>query len=117
MLSIFIRHRLPPRVGHKRLAIQGWVAAAGTQHQAAGAVVSPETKRRLEALAQATERTQSWLAEAALQNYLDSEGWQVRRIQEGVAAADRGEVIENERVLEWAESWGTDHEKLMPEPR
>ena len=42
--------------------------------------VSPETKRRLEALAKATDRTPSWLAEAALEYWLDDREWQIQRI-------------------------------------
>ena len=79
--------------------------------------VSPNMKLRLEALAKATERTQSWLAEAALNSYLEDQEWQIRRIQDGIAAADRGELVEHERVMEWMESWGSDHEKPMPEPQ
>lgn len=79
--------------------------------------VSPDTKRRLEVLAEVTERTQSWLTESALQNYLNDQEWQVQRIQEGIAAADRGEYVEHERVLAWMESWGKDEEQAMPEPR
>jgi RHH-type rel operon transcriptional repressor/antitoxin RelB len=79
--------------------------------------VSPDTKRRLEALAQVTERTQSWLAESALKNYLEDQEWQVQRIQEGIAAADRGEFVEHECVMEWVDSWGTGQEKPMPEPQ
>ena len=79
--------------------------------------VSPETKLRLEALAKVTERTQSWLAEAALNSYLENQEWQVQRIQDGIAAADRGEFGEHKRVMEWIETWGPGDEKPMPEPR
>ena len=78
--------------------------------------VSPETKRRLEELSLATERPQSWLAEAAIQHYLDDQEWQIRRIQEGIAEADAGRLIDEERVLDWVASWGSGREKSMPQP-
>jgi predicted transcriptional regulator len=78
--------------------------------------VSPETKRRLEALDKATDRMQSWPAEAALESWLDDQEWQVQRIQDGITAADRGEVVDHERVMEWVESWGSAHEKPRPDP-
>jgi predicted transcriptional regulator len=35
-------------------------------------------------------------------------------LRRGLAEADRGELIEHERVLAWLESLGSDHEKPMP---
>lgn len=79
--------------------------------------IDPDTKRRLEQLSEATDRTQSWIAEAALKAYLKEQEWQVARIREGVEAADRGELVDHDRVVEWMNSWGTDHETEMPEPQ
>ena len=51
--------------------------------------VAPETKRRLADLAKVTRRTQSFIAEEALEAYLDVNEWQVKGILESIAEADR----------------------------
>lgn len=51
--------------------------------------VAPETKRRLADLAKVTRRTQSFIAEEALEAYLDVNEWQVKGILEAIAEADR----------------------------
>jgi len=64
-------------------------------------------KDRLAALARSTGRSMSLLGQAALEEYLDRESWQIARIQEGIAAADAGALAgedEVEAVLDrWAE--------------
>jgi predicted transcriptional regulator len=76
-----------------------------------------DTKRRLEELAQATERSQTYLARQALQEFLATNEWQIRAIKEAVEEADRAGpegFIEQERVLGWLDSWGTDEEQDPP---
>jgi predicted transcriptional regulator len=51
--------------------------------------VAPETKRRLADLAKVTRRTQSFIAEEALEAYLNVNEWQVKGILEAISEADR----------------------------
>ena len=76
--------------------------------------VSLQVKRRLERLARATERTASWLAADALAAYVDLHDWQVAAIEEGVADAEAGRVVEDERVAAWLASWGTRKKRHAP---
>lgn len=46
---------------------------------------------QIEELAKATSRTKSFLAVDALNNYVQSESWQIRDIHEGIKEADAGE--------------------------
>ena len=55
------------------------------------------------------------LAPWTLRNYLELQAWQVAAIKEGIAAADRGEVVDHAEVKAWLESWGTERE--LPPPR
>lgn len=48
-------------------------------------------RKRLDALATATERSNSFLAAEAIETYLDLQEWQVQAIQEGIRQADAGE--------------------------
>jgi predicted transcriptional regulator len=45
------------------------------------------------------------------------EEWQIAAIEEGIAAAERGELIPHEEVQAWVESWGSEHELPCPSAR
>ena len=72
--------------------------------------VTPETKRRLEALAAATKRSKSFLAAEAIERFLTEEAWQVEQIERGMADADTG------RVHAWMRSWFDGESLPRPEP-
>ena len=77
----------------------------------------PELLASLDELAGATRRSRAELAEEALAQYLDVQGWQLEGIRAAIEEADRGEPgIAHERVAEGLDSWGTDHELPPPEP-
>ena len=48
----------------------------------------------LDDMARRTERPRQVLIEEALHNYVELQDWQIRKIEEGIAAADRGETDE-----------------------
>ena len=73
-------------------------------------------KRRLDALARAAKRSKSFLAAEAIGAYVDSQEWQLAAIQDGVAAADRGDLITHEAITNWVDSWDSDEERPPPEP-
>jgi len=54
--------------------------------------------KQIEELANATARTKSFLAIDALTNYVQSESWQIRDIQEGIQEADAGEFASDQQV-------------------
>ena len=77
----------------------------------------PELLATLDELAGATRRSRVELAEEALAQYLDVQRWQLEGIRAAIEEADRGEPgIPHERVAEWLDSWGSDHELPPPEP-
>jgi len=55
--------------------------------------LEPSLRQRLEALSQETQRDETALIEEALSHFLDLQEWQRQRIEQGLAAADRGEFI------------------------
>lgn len=67
---------------------------------------SPETRQKLDALARATNRTKSALANEALEQYVSHQEWLINEIEKGVAAADRGELIDDAEVEAWFRSIG-----------
>ena len=58
------------------------------------------TKERLQELAEATGRTKAFLAQDAIERYLELESWQIQAIQEGLKAVDEGKVVSLENIKE-----------------
>jgi RHH-type transcriptional regulator, rel operon repressor / antitoxin RelB len=69
--------------------------------------VRPEIAERLKALSQAMQRSSSFLAAEALEEYLDIHEWQIRAIQKGLEEVDRNEVVDFEIVKK---EWKRKHE-------
>lgn len=65
--------------------------------------VKPDVAARLEKLAESMDRSKSYLAAEAIEEYLEIHEWQVQAIQEGIAAADRGETIGLEEIKKYWE--------------
>ena len=76
--------------------------------------VAPKVKRRLEKLAKSTGRTRSFLAAAALNEYLDVNEWQVAGVKRAMVSLDRGEGVAHEEVKDWVKSWGRKRERPVP---
>jgi RHH-type transcriptional regulator, rel operon repressor / antitoxin RelB len=57
--------------------------------------LDPETRKRLDKLAQATERSRAALAADAVRQYLDLNEWQIAAITAGVQEANRGRLIDH----------------------
>jgi RHH-type transcriptional regulator, rel operon repressor / antitoxin RelB len=72
-----------------------------------------ETLRRLDELAEMTERSKAWLAAQAVKAYLDVNEWQTKAIEEAVTKADRRgpRFIEHEEIDAWLATWGTPRER------
>lgn len=77
--------------------------------------LSAELKRRLEKLAEGTERTKSHHAAAAIEDYVARNAWQIEAIHEGIAAADAGRLVDDGDVGGWIRSLAAD--KPLPRPR
>ena len=54
--------------------------------------------KQIEELAKATARSKSFLTIDALTNYVQSESWQIRDVQEGIQEADAGEFASDQEV-------------------
>ncbi len=57
-----------------------------------------EMLAKLDALAADTDRSRNWIAAKAIQDYVELNAWQIQRIREGIAEADRGEFATDEEV-------------------
>jgi predicted transcriptional regulator len=79
--------------------------------------VKNELKEKLEALAEATHRSKSFLASEALERYIEFESWQVAHIRKGIEQAEEGLVVSGEDMDRWLASWGIAKELPPPKPR
>jgi len=57
-----------------------------------------KTRRRLDRLAKATERSRAALAADAVRQYLDLNEWQIAAIEAGAREANRGRLIDHARL-------------------
>ena len=75
-----------------------------------------ETLRRLDRLAEVTERSKAWLAAQAVKDYLELNEWQTEAINTAIKRANsRGaKFIDHEQVDAWLRSWGTPRERKAP---
>jgi len=54
----------------------------------------------LDTLAEKTERSRNWLVSRAIESYVSLNAWQIAKIEEGIAAADRGDFATDEEMAE-----------------
>jgi RHH-type rel operon transcriptional repressor/antitoxin RelB len=77
--------------------------------------LAPQVKRRLESVALRVRRSKSFLAAEAIEEFLAVQEWQISAIKEGIAAADRGDLVPHEDVRAWAAALGS--RRRLPRPR
>jgi len=65
--------------------------------------LSKKTKDMLQELANATGRTKAFLAQDAIEKYLEIESWQIKSIQDGIKNVDEGKVVALEDIKQ---EWG-----------
>jgi RHH-type transcriptional regulator, rel operon repressor / antitoxin RelB len=61
---------------------------------------------RLDNLAKATDRSKSYLAALAIEEFVAVQEWQVQAIQEGLAEAEAGKVVGHDKALKELKKWG-----------
>ncbi|TRO79096.1 CopG family ribbon-helix-helix protein [Trichloromonas acetexigens] len=71
--------------------------------------LSDPVAERLENLAHATNRSKSFLAAQAIEEFLALQEWQVAAIKEGIDAADRGELVSHDEAVAELSRWGKSH--------
>lgn len=77
--------------------------------------IDSETKERLEALAEQTQRSKSFLAAQAITAYLELESWQLGEIEAGIADDEAEKVVSHDEVKKWLQSWGGKSRLKAPE--
>ena len=71
-------------------------------------------KKRLEALAEHSRRSKSFLAAEAIAAFVQAEEWQLGEIQRGLKELHAGQAVSHERVSAWLRTWGKPGEGKAP---
>jgi predicted transcriptional regulator len=64
-----------------------------------------DVKDRLDLLAEATQRSKSFLAAEAIRTYVENNEWQIGEIQAALKEANAGDFADDEDVAALAEKW------------
>jgi RHH-type transcriptional regulator, rel operon repressor / antitoxin RelB len=67
-----------------------------------------EVKDRLDALAEATHRSKSFLAAEAIRDYVENNEWQIGEIRAAMKEADAGDFASAKEVAAMARKWKVD---------
>ena len=78
--------------------------------------IDTKLKSKLEKEAAREDRSAAYIAQKAIEDYLDAKAYKRECIREAFAEADKGIFVSEEAVDAWVDSWGTDNELPMPEP-
>lgn len=65
-----------------------------------------ELAGRLAKLAKATDRSKSYIASLAIEEYLATQEWQVQAIKEGIVDAEAGRVVGHDEAVKELAKWG-----------
>ena len=68
--------------------------------------VTKDVAKRLSKLADATERSKSYVAGQAIEEFLTLQEWQVKAIREGIAEADAGKSMPHSDAVKRLRTWG-----------
>jgi len=55
---------------------------------------------QLDHIAGSLDRSRNYLVNQAIQEYLASHAWQIEKITQGIDAANRGELVEHDQVMQ-----------------
>ena len=70
--------------------------------------LEPDLKQRLDHLAEATQRSKSFLAAQAIRDFVDLNEWQIQEIHSALAEADSDDFASDDLVRDVLGKWGVD---------
>jgi len=60
----------------------------------------PDIVHQLDSMAESLDRSRNYLVNQAIKEYLEAHAWQIEKITQGIAAADRGELVDHNQVMQ-----------------
>ncbi len=77
--------------------------------------VTDELIKEIDSVSERLDRSRAWVVKEAVREYLQRSAEAQKRWDEtleAIEAADRGEVVSADEVLEWVDTWGTPDEEF-----
>lgn len=68
--------------------------------------VPKDVAKRLAKLAEAVDRSKSYVAGQAIEEFLTLQEWQVKAIRQGVTEADAGKLLPHREAIKHIKTWG-----------
>ncbi len=68
--------------------------------------IKKDLSKRLENVARVTKQSKSSLANQAIDEFLTVQEWHIQAINEGIRAAESGDVVSHEKALSELKRWG-----------
>ena len=68
--------------------------------------IREDLAKRLETLAKTIHKSKSSLATEAIEEFLTVQEWHIQAIKEGIAAADKGDIVNHEEAFAELKKWG-----------
>ena len=68
--------------------------------------VPADVARRLATLAETTDRSASYVAAQAIEEFLTLQEWQVKAIRQGLAEAEAGKLLDHKEAVKRLKKWG-----------
>ncbi len=60
----------------------------------------PDIVHQLDHMADSLDRSRNYLVNQAIKEYLQAHAWQIEKITQGIAAADRGELVDHAQMMQ-----------------
>src|ERR1035438_6352522 len=87
---------------------------ANTRSATLSVRLKPETKKRLERLAEAAGGSSNFLIADAVEVYVSDQERMLAEVRQADRQVKSGHYIKNEDMKAWLLSWGTEHELPVP---
>ncbi len=78
--------------------------------------VTEELIEEIDSVSRGLDRSRAWIIKEAIREFLDRRAEEHKRWNEtleAIKAADRGEVVSADEVLEWVDTWGKPGEQVL----
>jgi predicted transcriptional regulator len=75
-----------------------------------------KTKGALEAEAKRRDRSAAYVANEAIEDFLDKQAYKRESLRAAIEEADKGVFISEEAMDQWIDSWDSENELPPPEP-